>query len=346
MKQLLWLFLIALALQSCKDEKKVDVSGIDFELQVKRFEQDFFAIDTNNIFLEYNKLAQAYPFFLNDFNANILGIAPITDTNPDVAMAVKKFLSDYRPVKDSVDKQFKSFENIANEVEDGIRHVLYYFPNYKAPRQLITFIGPMDAYYESSIRGHGDVITRDALATGLQLHMGADFSMYTSDFGRSLYPAYISKRFSKETIVVNAMQNIIDDMYPDKSFTLSLIEQMVEKGKRIYLLDLFLPGTPDTLKLGYTKKELDGCYENEGLIWNYFLTNSLVYNTDPMIIKNYIGESPTTQELGQGSPGYIGLFIGWRIVQEFIDKYPETKPHELMSMNAKQVFEQSKYRPR
>ncbi len=346
MKNILLCLLVVLVFQSCKDEKRVDTSDIKFELEVKRFEQDFFSIDTNNIPAAYNRLYQEYPNFLNDFNANILGIPPVTDSSTHVVDAVKKFLTDYRPVKDSVDLVFKSVDAIAEQVEDGIRHVLYYFPNYKAPHQLITFIGPMDAYYESSIRGHGDVITSDALATGLQLHMGADFSMYTSDFGRSLYPAYISKRFTKETIAVNCIQNIIDDMYPDKSYSKSLIEQMVEKGKRIHLMDLFLPEVADTLKLGYTKKQLDGCYENEGLIWNYFLTNSLVYNNDPMIIKNYIGEAPNTQELGQGAPGYIGLFTGWRIVQNFLDKNPNVKPHELMQMDAKKIFEESKYRPR
>lgn len=346
MKNILVLFVLLTILYSCNEDSSPDVSGIEYDLQVKRFEQDFFSIDTNNIIDSYKKLEAQYPNFLNDFNTNILGIPPIHDSNPDVAIAVKKFIADYRPVKDSADKSFSSFDKIHEQVEDGMRHVLHYFPNYKAPKQLITFIGPMDAYYESSVRGHGDVITTDALAVGLQLHMGSNYSLYTSDFGQSLYPRYISNRFNKETIPVNCMINIIDDMFPDRSYSKSLVEQMVEKGKRIYLLDLFLPKMEDSIKLGYTKKQLEGCYENEGLIWNYFLTNSLVYNNDPSIIKNYIGDSPSTQELGQGSPGYIGLFTGWRIVQEYMKKYPDVHPEELMQTDARQLFEQSKYRPR
>ena len=50
---------------------------------------------------------------------------------------------------------------------------------------------------------------------------------------------------------------------------------MVEKGKRIYLIDKLMPDTPDTLKIGYTSKQLEGCIENEGLIWNYFVKNGL-----------------------------------------------------------------------
>ncbi len=88
-------------------------------------------------------------------------------------------------------------------------------------------------------------------------------------------------------------------MFPDQSGEKTLIEQMVEKGKRIYLLDKLMPDVADTLKLGYTSSQLKGCTNNEGLIWNFFVKNGLVYNNDPSIIKNYIGDSPNTPEFGE-----------------------------------------------
>ena len=357
--------LFCIVIFSCGNDKGPDVSSIDYDLQVQRFEQDYFSMDTNNIPSGYQRLEGTYKGFVNDFNINILGLPLPTVArmdsggtgnvhtadaeNPqaaDVLQAIRQFLRDYAPVKDSADIIFKSFDQWEEEVENGIRHVLYYFPAYKAPQKLITFIGPMDAYYETSMGGHGDAITSDALAVGLQLHLGADFSLYKSQVGQSLYPSYISRKFTPETIPVNCIRNIIDDMFPDKSYSKSLVEQMVEKGRRMYLLDKFLPETADTLKIGYTGKQLEGCYENEGLIWNYFLTNSLVYNNDPSIIKNYIGDAPSTQELGAGSPGFIGLFVGWRIVQEYMNKFPETKLDELMALDQRVIFEGSRYRPR
>lgn len=357
-------FSISIVLISCGNDEGPDVSKIDFDIKVQRFEQDFFKMDTNNIPSAYKDLEETYKGFVNDFNINILGL-PLPSTGPldtsltkgpsdssadpqthQVLMAIRQFIRDYAPVKDSADIIFKNFTPWEEEVENGIRHVLYYFPAYKAPKKLITFIGPMDAYYETSMGGHGDVITPDGLAVGLQLHLGSEFSLYKSQVGQSLYPAYISRKFTPETIPVNCIRNIIDDMFPDKSYSKSLIEQMVEKGRRMYLLDKFLPETADTLKIGYTKKQLEGCYENEGLIWNFFLTNSLVYNNDPAIIKNYIGDAPSTQELGAGSPGFIGLFVGWRIVQEYMENFPETKPDDLMALDQRTIFEGSRYKPR
>ena len=64
------------------------------------------------------------------------------------------------------------------------------------------------------------------------------------------------------------------DIYPEKNGSGPLIYQMIDAGKRLYLLDHFLPQSADSLKTGYTQQQLDGCYNNEADIWNYFVQNS------------------------------------------------------------------------
>jgi hypothetical protein len=260
-------------------------------------------------------------------------------TPPDsLTKYIHLFIRDYRFVKDSADKLFSDFEPHVKEIKRGLQFVKYYFPAYNAPKQIITFIGPFD--------GYSDVISSDAFAVGLQLHMGNNFSFYKSDFSRDIFPEYISKKFTPEYIPVNCIKNIIDDMYPDKSIGKALVEQMVEKGKRLYLLDKFLPFTAESIKIGYTEKQLKESYTNEAIIWDFFLNNDLLNNADQNIVKNYIGESPKTQELGQGSPGNIGAFSGWQIVKKYMEKNPETTLQDLMTINARQIYSQSKYKPR
>lgn len=330
---------------SCGDNVP-DVSDIKVDLESQRFEQDFFAIDTNNVNASLVQLEKKYPTFLNDFLINILGVPLIQGGDSGTAFVVRRFLADYRSIKESADAKFKTIDNIEEDVRQGLQFVKHYFPNYKTPSKLITFIGPLDAYYEASIGGHGDIITRDALGIGLQLHMGKDYPVYHTELGQQLYPAYISRRFEPAYIPVNCMKNIIDDMFPDNSADKPLIDQMVEKGKRMYLLDKLLPHTNDTLKIGYTKKQLEGCYANEGLIWNFFLKNNLLFNIDPALTKNYVQDGPKTDELGDGAPGYIGLFVGWQIVKKYMDEKPNLTLPELMQTEPRKVFEESKYKPR
>ncbi len=224
------------------------------------------------------------------------------------------------------------------KIKKGLQYVKHYFPEYKAPNKIITFIGPFD--------GYSDVLTADAFAVGLQLHMGTDFSFYKSNISHDIFPEYISKKFTPEYISANCIKNIIDDMYPDKSIGKALIEQMVEKGKRLYLLDKFLPETPEYLKIGYTETQLKDSYTNEAMIWDFFLNNGLLNNGDQNIVKNYIGESPKTQELGEASPGNIGAFSGLQIVKKYMDKNPKTTLKDLMTKEPREIYSLSKYKPR
>lgn len=337
--------LLLCTLFACGDKKTPDVSGIKVALTAQRFDQDFFALDTNNLMPSLQQLGQKYPHFITDYFQNILGLPPFAGNTDEATQLVKQFIRDYTPVKEGVNKTFPSTRAIEAEVKKGLQFVKHYFPEYKTPANLIFYIGPMDAVYQASLGSYGDAITTGGLAVGLQLHLGKDFSLYNSDMGRSLYPAYISRRFTPEYIPVNCMKNVIDDIYPEKIAGKTLVEQMVEKGKRLYVLDKLMPETPDTLKIGYTDLQLKGCYKNEGRIWNFFLVNSLLLNNDPGLIKSYMGEAPNTPELGEGSPGYIGLFTGWQIVKKYMEKKPDLKLQALLQTPAMDIYQQSKYKP-
>lgn len=347
MKRFTLFILLILLLASCTNKNNApDVSGIKIDLTVERFEKDFFAVDTNAISASLLQIQNKYPGFFTDFTVNILGLHPLTDTSFESMTAIKKFIADYKPVKDSADKILGDLKNIEKEIKQGLQFVKYYFPTYQIPKKLITFIGPMDAYYEASLGGYGDVITREGMATGLQLHLGSQFSFYHSQMGEALYPSYISRRFTPAYIAVNCMKNIIDDIYPQKTGGKALAEQMVEKGKRLYILDKIMPFTADSLKIGYTGNQLKGCFANEGRIWNFFVTNNLLLSNEPALQKNYMGDGPSTPELGEGSPGYIGLFTGWQIVKKFMEKNKDLTLQDLLPMDAQKIFESSKYRPK
>ena len=331
------LMLLFLLIFSCNNNDIPDVSKIKVELKVQRFENDFFSIDTNKILPEVERLRETYPVFINNFLQQILGFN--SQTLPDtLSRFIKLFLKDYRFAKDSSDKIFRDFSKYESEIKKGLQFVKYYFPSYHTPTKVITFIGPFD--------GYSDVLTADALAVGLQLHLGKDFSFFKNGPGQDLFPAYISQRFEPEYIAVNCLKNIVDDLYPDKSTGRPLIEQMIEKGKRLYLLDKFLPYTKEYLKIGFTENQLKDSYANEAVIWDFFLTNDLLNIGDQNIVKNYIGESPKTQELGEGSPGNIGSFSGWQIVKKFMNQRKEITLSQLMKMDAREIYSASKYKPR
>ncbi|WP_242692038.1 hypothetical protein [Aridibaculum aurantiacum] len=330
--------LILLIVSACKTKNAPDVSHIKIELQVQRFEQDLFNIDTTNIDASLDQLNQKYPGFLQDYVFNILGLSPEAD-QAVIANQVNAFIRSYKPLKDSADDVFSKMNTITAELEEGLRYVKYYFPSYPVPNKLITFIGPINSY--------GNILTgNNELAVGLQMYMGSNYSLYQSEAGQQLYPSYISRRFQPAYIPVTCIRNVVDDLYPDRSASRPLVEQMIEAGKRTYLLDHLLPNTEDTLFTGYTAAQLEGAYDNEATIWSFFINNELLFSIDPAITKDYMNESPNTPALGPQSPGFIGQFVGWQIVKKWMEKNEGFSLQKLMETDPKLIFEQAKYKPK
>ena len=336
MNKFTWLLVVMLLAASCSPKKKIpDVSGIKVSLNIERFDRDFFAIDTSHLSASLDKLQEKYPVFLNDFLYNIMAMPPQEDS---LKAALKLFYHDYKKVYDSAQLKFPNFSVISKQIERGFRFVKYYFPDYKLPQNVILFIGP--------IEGYGNVLTSSGLAVGLQLYLGKNFPAYQTDYIQSVYPPYQSARFEPAYIPVNCLRNILEDIYPGRGNGKPLIEQMIEEGKRMYLLDAFLPDTPDTLKTGYTGKQLEGCYKNEALIWNYFVENNLLFITDPMQTRDYVSDGPKTEALGDASPGNIGRFVGWQIVRKWMEMDAKRTLTDLINTPAKTIFEEAAYKPR
>lgn len=241
--------------------------------------------------------------------ANIMGIQPGT---AQVKEAVSAFLNSYRPVYERAQHVAgKHLPILQKDLEEALKYMQYYFPQFRPenPFNITTFIGPMDAYEPFAIGDYGDVRTADGVGIALQFHLGADDPVYDEGQKAGILYDYQTRRFIPEMMLVNSMKNVIDDAYPLRQAGLNLVENMVEKGKRLYALKKILPDTPDSLQLGYTTMQLQGCIRQEALIWNFFVRNDLLYSKDEMVNKNYNQDGPHTQELGEGSPGYIGLFV-------------------------------------
>jgi hypothetical protein len=343
MKRFLIFLTVCFFLFSCKQKKGIpDVSGIGVSLKLERFDRDFFSIDTNNILPGLNQLHNKYPVLTNIFLQNILGL-----DSASTLPGVKRFIALSGGLYDTIGNVFPNTNTLEKDLKKAFQFVKYYFPRYKVP-VVATVAGPVDAMAQSETGPTPNFLAPDLLGISLQFYLGKDFSVYNDPFFiENVAPSYRSRRFSKEYIVADAMQLVVGDLFPGKSGAKPLIEQMIERGKQWYMLDKFLPSVPDSLKTGYTQKQLDWCKENEGLIWTYIIRNEDLYSLNPAIIQTYIGEGPFTQGFSpEFSPGNLGQWIGWQIVKKYVSRNPGLSPAQIMQTEAKKILDEAKYRPK
>jgi hypothetical protein len=341
-------FLICVLLISCGNNPELpDISGVRVDLKYRRFERDFFQIDSMNTRPGITNLVAQYPEFAPLFVNHVLGLGPLSDSNTLIDPGIRRFLHINQSLFETTEKTFGETNDLAEELTGAFRYLKYYFPQYPIP-EILTTIGPMDALPPlSNGEPSPNYMGKDFIAIGLQFYLGKDYSIYQDPhFIANIVPVYKSRKFERAYITADVMKLVIDDLYPDSSKVQSLGEIFIEKGKRMYLLQSLLPEKHDTILYGYTNDQLKWCEENEREIYSYFLQQDLFYQHDLSLIMPYCTDGPYTQGMPQESPGNIGLFVGLKIVKSYLKKHPKINPRELMTTPASVILKKSNYKPR
>jgi hypothetical protein len=295
-----------------------------------RFDSAFFAMDSLHFESDLAKLVQEYPQFSEDYFNRILMMPSKKESKKILA-----FYKAYLPIYQATIK-VQASSKATPEIAEAFKRFHYYFPTYSLPKQLFYFIGPLETY--------GNVVTKSGLAIGLQLYMGAESSWYYSEQINTIYPTYISRQFAPEYIVVNSVQNMLNDYDPIAINGKQLIEQMIEIGKRQYILSQCLPNASDTLLLGYTGNQLKAIEASQGDIWTFLSSQNRLFSVDPSLTAAILAEAPYNDYFGEDIPGNVGKYIGYTIVKSWM-KQQEGKLkndlNRLLKTPSKTIFDQA-----
>jgi len=339
-KQIYLIFLTSVLLTACGHSKKVDVSNIDVNVTIERFDHDMNAMETKSIAPQAAYMQKKYGAFYNDFMQRIIQVGSTRDTGYFKTLREIFAAGAYDAVKPEVDSVFPNLDKENEELTDAFRHIKYYYPQIKLPKLYAYFSG----FQVQTSNGDG------YFAIGLDLFLGAHSKFYTASAITEVFPHYVSRRFTPENITPRVVEGIArEDMFPEGDQDKSLLSKMIYNGKILYYMDKILPDEPDSLKIGYTTKQAKWCTDFKAQIWGYFLEEKLLYETDYNKIQKYLGEAPFTPGLGENNDAApkLATWTGWQIVREYMDKHPEVTLRQLMVENdAQKILNGSKYRPK
>lgn len=332
--RLFCVLLSSMVLCSCETNSlDVDVSGVQVEeVNVQRFDRDFFALNADNIAMSLPALRSKYPGFSELFIQNILCQRGITDSScvPEIIRFITD--KDMRAAYEDCQKEFPDLDQIEEQLTDVFRHYSYYYPQGKRPRVVAMMSGfnYAIAYADTSI------------SLGLEMYLGSKSRFYDM----YQFPAYIRANMRKEYIVKDLVYAWVSKAYPEKGKSGTLLNEMVYKGKLLYLVDALMPQTHDTIKIGFTKNQLDWCVANEANMWGFLIKNKFLYSNDVQTVTKFTGEAPFTTGFVKESPGRTGVWIGWQIVRRYMDNNPDITFDQLMQeMDAQKILANSKYKP-
>ncbi|GMN10551.1 gliding motility lipoprotein GldB [Croceitalea sp. MTPC9] len=304
---------------SCKEEDKTAeaIDKIQVDLDIIRFDRLFAEASANDI----PELKADYPYLFPEQYADSIWIAKLTDT-----LQVE--------LEDEVDKVFKDFDNESEQIESLFKHIKYYFPVFKEPK-VITVISEVN-YNDRTI------LADSLLFLGLDNYLGREHHFYAG------LPNYVAKGLDKAYLGSNIASTFAKKVnrYPRNR---SFLSRMVYYGKELYLIDKLLPSNEDYQIIGYTQEEMDWANANEEQIWRYFIEQELLYSTDVKLDQRFLDPAPFSKfglELDSESPGRLGRYVGWQIVQAFAEKNPKITLQQILDLPADEIFKKSNYKPK
>ncbi|MGY4539916.1 gliding motility-associated lipoprotein GldB [Mucilaginibacter sp. UYNi724] len=331
-------FLLCLAFTACKRNKKIDVSNIPVDVKIERFDKDFDLLRTKPLALQVTALQSKYGMFYQDFIERVLKIGSTADTNYYKNLRDVFAGKAYADLKHDVDAAYPNTDKQDAELTDAFRRVKYYYPQKKLPKVYAYFSG----FQAQTTIGDG------YLGVGLDLFLGADSKFYPALV--ESFPHYLSRRFTPDNVTPRVVEiTAREEMFPEDDRDQSLLSKMVYNGKILYFMDQTMPDLADSTKIGYTAKQLKWCEDFKGNIWGFFLEENLLYETDFQKIQKYLNEAPFTPGLGEKneSAPKLGVWTGWQIVKQYMDKHPNVTLQQLMiDRDAQKILNESKYRPK
>lgn len=336
----IYLFFLIIFLGSCRQGQRIDVSHIDLDIKITRFDQSMDSLENANIAQKNEAWLTQYGYFYADYMQYMLEAGNPLDTARLIPTLQEIIATeDYQALSSDVAKVFPDLTMVEQELTQAFKLLKYHFEEIKVPARFFSFFSGFSVQVPMG---------QDYMGIGLDMFLGADSRFYPAL--RGSIPLYISRRFTPENIVPRVMESYLrETLYPQHELDATLLEHMVYQGKILYLMDQVMPDVSDSLKIGFTNEQLAWARHHEREIWAWFLQENLLYESDYNRIQRYFGEAPFTPELGENneSAPKLGSYIGWQIVRKYAERHPDTTPQELLhEADAQQLLEKARYRGR
>lgn len=321
--------LLLFVLQGCglNNEKRNYVPEPDEIVPVKVYDygRSLFSIPIDSLVDGLRELRKDFPFFLSG------------DLNDTLALLqMREFISDpfIQAVAADYTRQYADLSGLEDSLATMFAHYRYQYPDENIPKVYAYLSG---LHYEQPVEWYDSV-----LILGLDMFLG-ERSPYYAQVGM---PAFMAHRCTRVHILP-ACAGAIASAHLVPLEGKDLVSAMIQEGKRLYFMQMMLPGIEDHLLVQYTEPQLEWCRKNEEQLWAFLVDNELLYATELGALKRMMQDGPFTTAFGTNSAPRPGFWIGWMIVRSYMDKHPETSLRELMEMkDHRALFQGSGYRPR
>ncbi|MGN0231191.1 MAG: hypothetical protein ACI4A8_03150 [Muribaculaceae bacterium] len=208
----------------------------------------------------------------------------------------------FRMSAPDVQRRFGDYASLSAELSELSAGFKSVHPN--ADFKFFTTITP---YYQSVMFDGTNIII------GVNHYLGKDNALY------KVFDEYKRRRKEPSRIVPDLSEVVARDWLGALRSNPTLLDAMVYEGCVAHLETMFINGSDVFDILGYDAEERQWCDENAVDAWRSVIANDYLYSSSQYVISDFILPAPFTSLVSQSSPGGLGRYIGYYIVEKYIN---------------------------
>ncbi|MDC1188473.1 hypothetical protein N8089_01650 [Flavobacteriales bacterium] len=256
--------------------------------------------------------------------------------NPSEIHELNTYLNNELNTKLFKDWQTKigTYDAIETELNKAFSYFKHYYPNDSNP-SIYTYISGVN--YEKPI-----IIKNNNIIIGIDMFYGKNYKAYQ----QLKIPQYLSKSYDKKYITPIVFREFITQKFAPFLAGKTMLDNMISLGKVEYFIEAVTPQLQDSIRFQFTTSQMNWCYGHERAFWKHLTIKGLLFSNDYHAYKRFLQPGPFASSMERESPARIGIYIGYRIVKDFMDKNTEVSLNELMTnTDFTAIFKASKYNP-
>lgn len=308
-----------------------DIEAI--EVEIVRFDNAQLAVRPDSVKQDIEQLYANYELFMPIFVEGILGLQ--TEDTAYLCEMYAQFLTDtvmgFAQTNTTAQELFANVDSLQEALNTGFSRLHFLYPEWEIPTLYLFVSG-----FNSSVMYYENI-----MGVGVDMYLGSDYPYYNQ----------VVYDYQKQTMRKACVAGDVLSMYLAYHISYNskynrLLEQMIFRGKQLFLLAQLLPNEPVWEVIGYSKEQWDWCEQYEQAIWNRIMQKRDLFKTESNVLSSYMNDGPFTAEVTQDSPGRLGVWVGWRIVNSYMRNNKDVTLRELVNENdAQKILEQSYYKP-
>lgn len=332
------LFIFILHGCSCNRKDKSGNTDVKTEtkkpitIKVDRFEQDLFSINVDSIPNYIPQLKNKYGEFFDLFNFKIVNLGSSDDKRyPE---ALKRFITDYYMNLNyrKVMEVYPNLNGLNNDLSKAFTLFHEKFPDRKIPRIITCISG-----WNQSI-----VTTDSVIGIALDKYLGRKSEYYQ----KLQLDKYLCYSMQREYILPDCMRDWGYTEFEFKDSANSILNNMLYEAKIIYFTKKMLPEANDTLIFGYTPNQLKWCKNNTKEMWIYLVEHKLLFSTQYLLIRKLVYPAPFTSIFSKESPGRAAVWLGYQIIEAYMDANKDvTLPQLMKDSDFQKILQRSNFKP-